>query len=686
MRRVIDAVGVPVVLSACVVVAALVGSLGPASLDRTVVVSLINVLFVVSLYVFVGNSGVWSFGHLAFAALGAYTAGILVMPHTLKSQLLPDAPGVLGSVSLPPVAAVIAGGLMAALFAVIVVVPLSRISGLSAGLATVALLISVRVIAGNWESVTRAKKSLSSIPISTTRNGALAWVVIVIFVAWAYQRSTFGKRLRASKSDEVAAAAAGIAIPLQRSIAFVISAFFTGVGGALFALFLGSVGPDVFYLDLTFLIITMLVVGGPDSLTGAVGGAIGVSAVAEILRRAEAGRLVGLVDIPARPGIQRVILGSLVVVILLRRPGGLIGPRELSLGARRPRPAPRATSNRARTSDQGDRMSDSDNPIGVLLHGATAPARLGGLSRTIEGAGFGSLWLSEDYFFLGGISSAAIALQATESIDVGIGILSAVVRHPAVTAMEIATLTNAFPDRLHTGIGHGLPVWTQQMGLYPKSPLRALREVVESVRSLLAGNTLTSSDGLFTFDNVTLTHPNPGPVPLYTGVIGPKSLELSGEIADGTIMSVIAAPKYLEYVKQHVAVGAARSGRDPARHRLPTFVIYNVDTDGDAARAAARAGVAFYLWAIGPSPMTDVYGINDELVSMIDAGGLEAVTAQMPADWLELFAIAGTPADCAAQIPQFLDAGATSLVLAPYPADDLDRMIELTASSVLPTL
>lgn len=324
------------------------------------------------------------------------------------------------------------------------------------------------------------------------------------------------------------------------------------------------------------------------------------------------------------------------------------------------------------------------SPIGMMLHGATLPSKVSPLSKQIEKSGFGSLWVSEDYFFLGGISSAAIALEATESIDVGIGILSAVVRHPAVTAMEIATLANAYPGRLHTGIGHGLPVWTQQMGLYPKSPLGALRQVVESVRALLAGETLTSDDKLFTFDNVVLTHPPDAHVPLYTGVIGPKSLELSGEIADGTIMSVIAGPEYLRYVKSHVAAGAARSGRDPSAHALPTFVIYHVDRNGAAARAAARVGVAFYLWAIGPSPMTEVYGINDQLTEMIEAGGLDAVTEQMPDDWVEHFSVSGTPADCVSQIKPFLEAGATSLVLAPYPADQGESMIALTAEGVLP--
>ena len=327
--------GVPSALSLIVIVSALLGSIGPASTDRVVVAATINVVFVVGLYIFSGNSGIMSFGHLSFATVGGYTAGLLVMPTALKEQLIPDAPSVVRSLSLEPFSAVIAAGVAASLLALVVVVPLSRISGLAAGIATVSLLISVRVVASNWESVTRAQKSLTSIPISTTRDRALLWAVVAIFCAWIYQSTSFGRRLRASKSDEVAAASIGVNIPMQRGISFVLSAFFTGVGGALFALFLGSVGPNVFYLDTTFLIITMLVVGGVDSLTGAVAGALSVSVLAEILRRAEGGDLVGLAEIPARPGTQRVILGSLLVVILLRRSSGIVGANEISWPKRR---------------------------------------------------------------------------------------------------------------------------------------------------------------------------------------------------------------------------------------------------------------------------------------------------------------------------------------------------------------
>jgi 5,10-methylenetetrahydromethanopterin reductase len=333
-------------------------------------------------------------------------------------------------------------------------------------------------------------------------------------------------------------------------------------------------------------------------------------------------------------------------------------------------------------------MSRSARPgkVGVLVPSTTPPERLIAVSKKVEDLGFDELWMAEDYFFIGGIASAAMALQATTHIQVGLGIVSAVVRHPAVTAMEISTLARAFPGRLLTGIGHGVPAWTRQMGLYPTSPVTSLRVVIETTRRLLAGETLTIDEGPFLFDAVTLTHPAVGSVELYAGVIGPKSLELAGEIADGTVMSVIAAPEYLRFARRHIAAGAERSGRDPEQHQLPTYVIYHVDTDGRRARETARAALAFYLSAIGPTPMTGAYGINDELTELLERQDLDKIAQALPEEWVEIYAIAGTPQECAAKIGAFHEAGATSVVLAPFPADDGDRMLELTASAVLPLL
>ncbi|GAA4559379.1 branched-chain amino acid ABC transporter permease [Pseudonocardia xishanensis] len=326
--------GVPVALFLGVVVVALLSTTGPAAVERLAVTGLVNLVLVIGLYVFVGNSGVWSFGHMSFALVGGYVAGLLALAARLKDQLLPDAPELVRELTAPPFVAVLVGGLVAALVAAVVAVPLSRIGGLAAGLATVSLLIALSVVAAQWQSVTRGQKGLSSIPTSTTMWVALAWVLVALLSAWGYQRSSFGVRLRASKSDEVAASAAGISVSVQRGVAFVLSGFLTGIGGALFALQLGSINPDVFYLDATFLIITMLVLGGAASLTGAVTGSIVVSVLAEVLRRTEGGSLFGL-DVPARPGLADVVLGVVLVMMLLRAPSGITGGRELGTPRRR---------------------------------------------------------------------------------------------------------------------------------------------------------------------------------------------------------------------------------------------------------------------------------------------------------------------------------------------------------------
>ncbi|UUZ59048.1 branched-chain amino acid ABC transporter permease [Nocardioides sp. B-3] len=244
-----------------------------ASLQRTVIVVLINIVLVVGLYVFTGNSGVYSFGHPAFAMLGAYVGGLLVMSTELKEVQVPDAPDFLRAIEVSPVLAVLIAGLVAALVAIPIAIPLSRIGGLSAGLATVAMLLSMNVIASEWTDVTRGRRALSSIPTETTLASALFWVFIVLLLAGLHQTSSSGRQLRASRDDEIAAAASGVRTPLLRGRAFVLSAFVTGVGGALFGMFLGSVSPSVFYLDYTFIVIAMLVVGGAHSLTGAVLGA-----------------------------------------------------------------------------------------------------------------------------------------------------------------------------------------------------------------------------------------------------------------------------------------------------------------------------------------------------------------------------------------------------------------------------
>ena len=218
-----------------------------------------------------------------------------------------------------------------------------------------------------------------------------------------------------------------------------------------------------------------------------------------------------------------------------------------------------------------DTMTTQRNArVGAIVPTSIAgPEEIVSAARFIEDAGFGEIWVAEDYFFYGGMAAAGMVLEATESIPVGLGVVASVVRHPAVTAMEFATLGRAYPGRFLPGIGHGVPAWTKQMGLYPKSPLGVFREVVASVRRLVEGETLNESEGHYFFDAVTLTHPSPG-LPLLGGVVGPKSLQLSGELMDGTVLSVLAGPKYVEYAIEHTSAGGGAAGKTDA-HLMPTF-------------------------------------------------------------------------------------------------------------------
>jgi branched-subunit amino acid ABC-type transport system permease component len=304
-------------------------TLGPDSLDRVTVLAVIDLILVIGLYTFVGVSGVFSFGHAAFMAIGAYAGAIFAMPPKTKEFILPDLPRFLADVHLSALPATLAAGGVAAVVALVLAVPLVRLSGLTAGLATFAVLVIVNVVARNWQQLTHGTAGISGIPTSTTIWTALAWALAAMIVAWAFQRSRFGLRLRASREDESAAHAIGIRVARERGIAFVLSAFFVGAGGALYGMFIGSFTPDAFFLNITFLITAMLIVGGMTSLAGAVVGTIVISTLAELLRRAEEGTNLGLFRLSAHPGLRDVGLALVMLAILILRPSGLTGGREL---------------------------------------------------------------------------------------------------------------------------------------------------------------------------------------------------------------------------------------------------------------------------------------------------------------------------------------------------------------------
>jgi branched-chain amino acid transport system permease protein len=206
-----------------------------------------------------------------------------------------------------------------------------RLSGIAASIATLAVLVITNIVLGEWDALTGGRTALVGVPITTTTGTALAWCVLAIIAAWLFQRSRVGLRLRASREDPVAARAAGIGITRERLIAFALSAVVVGVGGGLYGHRIGSFAPNDFYFHLTFFLIAMLVVGGIKSLSGAVVGTLTVSVIQEIIGRLENGEGVGPIHLHLRDGVTDSVLAILVLAIMILRPGGITGGRELVL-------------------------------------------------------------------------------------------------------------------------------------------------------------------------------------------------------------------------------------------------------------------------------------------------------------------------------------------------------------------
>jgi branched-chain amino acid transport system permease protein len=323
-------VSTPIILISILVAIALLTSFaGSRPFERTIVEMFIRIMLVAGLYIFVGNSGVISFGHMGFMCLGAYAAAWFTIPPMMKQVALPGLPDFLIQAQLPIFVSAALAGLLAALFAAIVGRIMMRLSGIAASIATFAMLAVINNVYSNWDSVTGGTGSVVGIPFYTGIWTSLGGAAFVIVIAYLYQISRSGLALRAGRDEATAAAASGIDIVRERLIAFVISAFVIGVAGALYGHFLGVVNPDAFYLGITFITLSMLVVGGMNSLSGAVLGVIAISAIIQLLRWLEKGIDLGGATLAIPNGLQEIAIGLVMIVILMFRPQGLTRNREL---------------------------------------------------------------------------------------------------------------------------------------------------------------------------------------------------------------------------------------------------------------------------------------------------------------------------------------------------------------------
>jgi branched-chain amino acid transport system ATP-binding protein/branched-chain amino acid transport system permease protein len=314
-------------LSAAVFFVALVGGAlaytctGGSARDLLVQELLVNLVLVLGLQVFIGTTGILSFGHLAFTQIAAYGAALAAIPAATKATSLPDLPLGLGDVELGPAGATIVGIVVAVLFGAVVGVAVARAGGLAATMITLAVLFVVDQAVKNWTELTRGAGGLTGVP--RISGNTWLWVAALgsLIAANFFAETRIGRFATATRDDEIAAPAIGIDRFWPRWTAWIVSIALVATAGALRVQLVGSTNPDQYTLDVGVLLLAMLVVGGMRTVTGAFVGTVLVTIGNEVFR--QVGDDHGIVRLP------ELFLGAVLLGVMLLRPGGLLGDTDV---------------------------------------------------------------------------------------------------------------------------------------------------------------------------------------------------------------------------------------------------------------------------------------------------------------------------------------------------------------------
>ncbi len=329
-----------------------------ATMTEIVLLFGINAIMVVGFQIFAGSTGLVSFGHIAFMAIGAYATAIVSMDPFDKSIVLKDLPKFLFNLHLSVIPSLLIGGAVAAVFALVTGVALMRLSGAAASIATLGLLVITTNVLSQASRFTHGPQSLFGVPQDANFGWVFGALGVAVLVSGLFKWSRAGLHARANRDDLIAGESVGIASLRARLIPFVLSAFLTGVAGGLYAMLLTAFSPASFAIPLVVVVLTMAIVGGVNSITGAVVGAALVTLLNEFMRRVENGTNFLGIHLSAPTGISAAVLGVALILTLRWRPEGLMSAFELQFDRRGPaaeEPAADATTpTQSETFSKGD--------------------------------------------------------------------------------------------------------------------------------------------------------------------------------------------------------------------------------------------------------------------------------------------------------------------------------------------
>ncbi len=365
----------------------LVQAFGSTSSSRTYVVFLLNVMLVVSLQTFIGNSGIVSFGHVAFMGIGAYTTALVTILTAIKAAQLPELPSLLANAHLGLLPAVLMSALAASVVAAVFGGAIIRMTESTMAMATLALLVVVHTFFQNATTYTRGALGLAGVPVRTSIGVAAVGAILFVLVSRLYKESGPGLRLRASREDPLSSASVGTNVVRTRYGVWLLSAAMMGAAGSFWAQSLIAFNANQFYFSITFALLAMLVVGGRTSLTGAVAGAAIVTFLTDTLARVEQGVAIGPWHLPRITGTVQFVIALLIIATLILRPEGIFDRWEIDDLARRLPPLARRVRRASAKQSVAEARTEVDRPpASPAVLDAAIPVLQGvGVSKHFEG-------------------------------------------------------------------------------------------------------------------------------------------------------------------------------------------------------------------------------------------------------------------------------------------------------------
>ena len=312
-------------------------------------------------------------------------------------------------------------------------------------------------------------------------------------------------------------------------------------------------------------------------------------------------------------------------------------------------------------------------------------------AKHAEELGFGTFWIPEDPFYRGAFTLGSAVACGTSKIKIGLGVVNPYMRHPSLTAMEFAALDEVSDGRAILGIGAGLKDWIEGRLKIPYTkPTTAMRETIEIIRRFFRGEELTYQGRVFQTERIKLSFkPVRTEIPIHLGVIGPKNCELTGEVADGLLLSAMSSPAYVKFAMEHARRGLAKSGRDARTFDVGAYILTSISEDERAARDRLRPLVAFFISLMAPQPNTPIFAAAGLRADTIRAFGASFAQGKVPVDMvtdemLDTFTIAGSPARCRENLAKLIEAGVTAPVFFEVPGVPPQQTIDDVHRHLLP--